>query len=364
MNDNENGTTNTTNDDQQVESAISANQTLCGSSTSILQSVADGQFDLCVTSPPYYKLRDYSDSTAEIGKEALLEDYVDNLVSLFSEVRRVLKATGSLWVNIGETMKSGVALMVPEIFAFAMVNDGWLLHNKVIWYKVDPMAESSQRRFSQKYELFYWFTKGEEYYFDLAATKIPVRVTTVKRLESNFYEGKGTAVSRMAGRVGNLQNKADKMLAEGVNPGDVWAIPTNKVRVRHPAPYSEELVLRPIIACCPEGGLVLDPFMGSGTTGMAAIKLFRNFIGLELDAAHAQEANQRTTAIAAEGDLFSGTNNCPPIRRRTRTTRPVLRVEPREPERPQGSHWEGTLVHDPSEQGAQGNNRQGELEIF
>lgn len=197
--------------------------------------------------------------------------------------------------------------MLPEEFARMMVNTrGWKLVNKVIWYKVDAMAESTQKRFSQKWEPFYWFAKSDQYYFEPDAAKIPVKQSSVTRLEHKFNEGKSQDVSRMRGIIGDMTHKIDEYLQRGVNAGDVWPLVTNKERVQHAAPYPVSLCVRPIVACCPPGGVVFDPFAGSGTTGIATLRVGgdRVFYGTDINEKSVAEANERIKPDKLQGSLF------------------------------------------------------------
>jgi DNA modification methylase len=287
-------------------SSISSNSVICGDTREALRGFPSDFFDLVITSPPYYNLREYTDDPREIGREESFADFLNNLTNVFSICGAHMKKSGSLWVNIGDTYK-GSPLMIPERFCLKMVDLGWCLINKVIWMKPDAMAESVTRRFSQKYEMFYWFVKDyREYYFNLEATKIPVSRATVERLEHRFNEGKSNAISRMRGVLGDMSEKVDMYLEKGVNCGDVWIIPTNKVRVKHAAPYPEQLLVRPLVACCPDGGNVLDPFAGSGTTGVATLRLGggRTFYGIDINPQAVEEANARLKPLREQGVLL------------------------------------------------------------
>jgi site-specific DNA-methyltransferase (adenine-specific) len=274
------------------------NQIIVGDVREVLtRHFPDSSIDLGVTSPPYFKLRNYTDNNPqEVGRETTPETFILSLLNIFDVLKKKLKDSGSLWVNIGDTYINGSPLCVPEEFCRMMVRTrGWALINKVIWYKLDSMPESSKRRFSQKYEMFYWFVKDKEkYYFDQEASNIPVKACTTERMNYNFNSKKAD-VSRVRGIVGDMSDKIDLYMQRGVNCGDVWAMPTNKEKVNHPAPYPTELIVRPIISCCPPGGVVFDPFMGSGTTGVATYQIGgdRIFYGSELNPENAKEARER-----------------------------------------------------------------------
>lgn len=280
-----------------------------GDSRELLRRLPDSSFDMCMTSPPYWNLRDYTKGNVnEIGREPTFEQYVQNLLGLFALVKRKLKPSGSLWVNLGETYREGRALGIPDLFDYYMRQiHGWYRVNKIIWAKPDAMSESTQRRFKQTWEPLYWYVKDmKEYYFNAEAAKIPVKRSTVDRMSHKFYANKGTDVSRMRGMLGDMSEKVDMYLEKGVNAGDVWIIPTNKVRVKHAAPYPVELCVRPIVSTCPENGSVLDPFAGSGTTGVATHEVGgnRSFTGLELNSESAQEARERLSTHEIQPNLF------------------------------------------------------------
>lgn len=276
------------------------NKTIQGDVREIIPDLPDSFIDLVVTSPPYFRLRSYTDNIdpREIGREHDVEDYIRNLTNIFLMLKPKVKSTGSIWVNIDDTYRMGSPLLVPERFVMKMVDLGFKLHNKVIWYKPDPQSESSnvqEHRFTRKYEVFYWFTLTREYYFDHDATNIPSKLNTVQRMEYNFNDSKQLQTSRMRGMVGDMSSKIPDMLEGGVDCGDVWIVPTNKDKVPHKAPYPQLLIARPIIACCPESGVVFDPFMGSGRTAIASNRLARNSVGTELSPEYAKLANDELT---------------------------------------------------------------------
>ncbi len=271
---------------------------LQGDNRVVLRDYPDAFFDCCVTSPPYWKQREYS-TTSEIGQERTKDKYILSLLATFDIIKKKLKPSGSLWVNIGEKFDGGHCLAIPEDFDYMMRRTrGWTRIQNVIWYKPDGMAESATRRFTQKFEPFYWYVKSvKDYYFDPEAAKIPVKITSVQRMEHTFNENKGTEHSRMAGMVGDQSDKIEQYLEKGVNCGDCWPISTNKEKVKHIAPYPRGLVARPILSTCPVGGIVCDPFVGSGTTCLVAHSLNMSYVGVELNPDAVQEAQDR---IAAE----------------------------------------------------------------
>jgi DNA modification methylase len=147
----------------------------------------------------------------------------------------------------------------------------------------------------------YWYVKDvTKYYFDTEASKIPVKLSSIQRLEHKFYANKGTEISRMAGMVGDQSDKIEQYLQRGVNAGDLWIIPTNKEKVKHVAPYPRGLVARPVVATCPRGGVVCDPFVGSGTTCLVARELGRSYLGIDLNPDAVQESQERLEAESSQ----------------------------------------------------------------
>jgi DNA modification methylase len=272
-----------------------------------LRSLPPHSIDLIVTSPPYWDLRNYSEHTKEVGHEKSVEAYITRLSHIFATAKAALKPTGSVWVNIGETYRDGRPLHVPTTFMFHMLEVGYTLRNTVIWYKPDSMSESTTKRFSQKWEPFYWFTHKDapEYYFDLEASKIPVTRSFAERLEHKFNTD-NEDVSRMRGLQGDASAKIEQYLAKGVNAGDVWMIPKDKDKTGHPAPFPVTLAARPIVTTCPRGGIVYDPFAGSGTVGVATYRLGggRSFTGTDISEEWAALGNKRIEQERQEGSLF------------------------------------------------------------
>lgn len=255
-------------------------------------------FDCIVTSPPYFNLRRYTEDgdRREIGREEHSDLFIEHLVDLFNRCRPRLRESGSLWINIDDTFRDGSPLSIPERLFSALVGDGWIPRNRIIWHKINTPPESAQKRFARKYEMVYWFTKArDDYFFDLAATKIPVAVSSVKRLAYGKSGVKEPGITRMSGskQVFDAEEQERKWMEGGVNCGDVWVMPSATGRTRHVAQYPELLVYRPILSTCPRDGLVLDPFMGSGTTAVVAKRLGRRYFGIDLDPRAVEEARKR-----------------------------------------------------------------------
>ncbi len=286
-----------------------------------LQGIPAESIDTCVTSPPYYNLRDYG-QPGQIGNEETVEEYIGKLVEIFREVHRVLHPAGTLWVNIGDsyatssgpqpptntrnscghTKKSVPAgykqkdlIGIPWLLAFALRADGWYLRQDIIWDKTRCMPESVKDRCVKSHEYLFLLSKSPKYYFDASAIQEKAKPESEKRYKSAFMAGEKELLG--AGRkVGGANTAGIKKFTGKRNKRDVWHIPTAHFTGAHFAVFPEKLVEPCILAGCPEGGTVLDPFTGSGTTGAVAKQLGRNFLGIELNPAYCQIARERIAA--------------------------------------------------------------------
>ena len=300
-----------------------------------LRDLPDESVNCCVTSPPYYALRDYG-MDAQIGREDSPEEYIRRLVLVFREVRRVLTEDGTLWLNIADTYcgtgnkggyldpknpkgrngqsvslarrasecKQKDMIGIPWLLAFALRADGWYLRSDIIWCKANPMPESCKDRPSRCYEHVFLLTKSKKYYYDALAIAEPIAEGTAAR-----YKGGRSASSKYAeeipgqGKVQKLNSAraagtiTDADISPVRNARDVWHINTIPYKGRHCAAYQPKLADRCILAGCPRGGIVLDPFFGSGTTGLAAVKNDRHYIGIELNAEYCELAKERIGGV-------------------------------------------------------------------
>ncbi len=254
-----------------------------GDALNVAYTLEDGAADCIVTSPPYFGLRDYG-IEGQYGLEASPAAYVETMRALFSELRRVLADDGTLWLNIGDSYAPDKNLLgIPWRVAFALQDDGWILRNAIIWNKPNAMPESVTDRLSGRYEMVFMFSKSRKYWFDLDPIREPiVRPTGYHALQN----GKASkAVSDVGhkhhGRLDGTFNGPNDL---GRNPGDVWNINTQPFSAAHFAVMPSQLAQRCIVAGCKPGGTVLDPFSGSGTTGLAAQRLGRKYIGIDLNA--------------------------------------------------------------------------------
>ena len=298
-----------------------------GNCLDVLKTFDDNSINCCVTSPPYFGLRDYG-VDGQIGNENSPEEYVDKIVNIFSEVKRVLKGDGTLWLNLGDswagsnqgavtkhptpkqasnhgtnymTTENHVSKLkhisgykpkdmigVPWMVAFALRESGWYLRQDIIWAKGNPMPESVKDRCTKSHEYIFLLSKNRKYYYDYEAIKEPaITKPTVRDKNREGYQAdyiKGDRFSK-----GERVYGADGMR----NKRDVWNINTKPCREAHFATFPDTLIEPCILAGCPENGIVLDPFMGAGTTGMVSRKHGRNYIGIELNAEYIDIANKR-----------------------------------------------------------------------
>lgn len=305
------------------------NKILQGSSIEKLKELLSEKIDMCLTSPPYWGLRDYGHSD-QLGLEKDFNEYVNKLCNIFDEVYRVLKPEGSCWVNLGDTYstqsvsmgddrfkqpkyeaaessmnfkQSKTSLpdkclcMIPQRFAIEMINRGWILRNTIIWHKKNAMPSSVKDRFTVDFEYLYFFVKQRKYYFEQQFDNLDMNSDVAYRQalrENKDYDTKEP-----------YKNNTPKSFdIEKKNKRTVWSINTKPFPDAHYAVYPEELCYTPIEAGCPVNGIVLDPFFGSGTTGLVATKLKRNFIGVELNPDNVKMAKNRIQPYLEQGLLF------------------------------------------------------------
>lgn len=291
---------------------------LCGDALDRLRTLNSESVYTCVTSPPYYNLRDYG-TAGQIGMEDTTEEYIGKLVDVFREVRRILRPDGTLWLNIGDSYatssrpqpptntrnahghtakrppsgyKCKDLMGIPWLLAFALRADGWYLRQDIIWRKPNAMPESVRDRCTKSHEYIFLLSKSERYYFDAAAIQEKALESSRARYKSAFNCGKKEVVGRGRGAV--IPNSPGMREFTGYrNKRSVWDINTAGYRGAHFAVFPEKLVEPCILAGCPEGGTVLDPFSGSGTTGSVAKRLRRNFIGIEISKEYCKIAEER-----------------------------------------------------------------------
>jgi site-specific DNA-methyltransferase (adenine-specific) len=328
------------------------NTILVGDALSRLRELPSSSVDCVITSPPYYGLRDYG-AAGQLGLESSVDGWVSALREVFTEAARILKPSGGLWLNLGDSFSRHIRhgappkglLLAPERLLLALAGDGWRVRNKVIWAKTNPMPSSVADRLSLTYEVVYFLVRSERYFFDLDAIREPHRSTPAKRSRPprNITAFAGPLASPRAGlRRAQADGRPGHVL--GKNPGDVWHIATRGFTGSHFAVFPEELVRRPLLATCPEKactacgqpwrrrqlrsrdlppelvgavtlpglvpscmcgastvpGVVLDPFFGTGTVGVVARALGREWVGIELNPAYVAMAERRLSLAPPE----------------------------------------------------------------
>lgn len=281
-----------------------------GDALTIARTLPEASADCIITSPPYFGLRDYGED-GQYGLESSPAEYVETMRALFSELRRALADDGTMWLNIGDSFigsansggkngdrkagdgvnSAGPAVRVtglptkgglpqknlmgiPWRVAFALQDDGWILRNAIVWHKPNAMPESVTDRLATRYEQVFLFSKARAYWFDLDSIREPHAESTVAAASRarKPYEAPG-----------QKPNAKTRGMAEGgANPGDVWSINTRPFPGAHFATMPDTLAERCVKAGCKPGGTVLDPFSGSGTTGLAAARHGRKYVGVDL----------------------------------------------------------------------------------
>lgn len=280
-----------------------------------------------VTSPPYFGLRDYGHD-GQIGLELTPDEFVVALVEVFREVRRVLRDDGTVWLNLGDSYggsrggpqgsKGQMAtrsisghrnarerssttpggykqlLGIPWRVAFALQADGWYLRQDIIWHKPNPMPESVRDRCTKAHEYIFMFSKSPRYYFDADAIAEPLAASSIPRLQQNVADQTGT--TRHVGKTNGNFKAQDNLTTGKRNKRSVWTVTTKPFKGAHFATFPPDLIEPCVLAGSPEGGTVLDPFGGAGTTGLVAKRTGRNSILCELNADYADMARARIDA--------------------------------------------------------------------
>ena len=303
---------------------METNKIYNGEALEILKTFESESIDCVVTSPPYWGLRDYN-VDKQLGLEETFIEYIDKLCNIFDEVKRVLKKTGTCFVNLGDTyggdmdrsnyrlsgdhpkdckcsyctmkrpsvknniVKSKSLCQIPSRFAIEMCNRGWILRNELIWWKPSCMPSSAKDRFTVDFEKVFFFVKNRKYYFEQLKEKSIVKWKNSqilgKTMNNNY----------------KLENRSkipfhSNKYQTGRNKRCVWKVNTQAFHDAHFAVYPEKLIIPMIKSGCPEFGIVLDCFMGAGTTGLVSVKLKRQFIGIELNPEYIKIAEKRINA--------------------------------------------------------------------
>ena len=274
------------------------NQVFHADASTKLQSFPAALVDTIVTSPPYYRQRDYS-GEGQLGLEETPEAYIEKLVAVFGECRRVLKASGSLWLVLGDKYLDGRQLGLPWRVALALQAEGWILRSDIIWHKPNAMPSAVKTRPTTDHEYVFFLTASPDYYYDADAIREPhVTFTEKSRMRGgrkHFFQRGGTPEQGKNEGNPNLHDgRWDQAFhPKGRNKRTVWSIPLSKFRDAHFAVFPEPLVETCILAGCPEDGVVLDPFLGSGTTAVVAKRLGRRYIGIDCVAEYCEMARRR-----------------------------------------------------------------------
>ena len=366
---------------------VDCNNLLCGDCLELMKQMPDGCIDMVITSPPYFNLRDYGVS-GQIGNEDNADAYIERLISVFDEVKRILKDDGSCWVNIDDVYSDQSLMCVPDRFKIRMVESGWICRNEIIWHKPNAMPSSAKTRFNNDYEKMFFFTKKKKYFFQTQYEPFKSVVSTKKTGGNGTGKYKCTEQEASV-RQGMTKRRGEKLifLRKNLPPQEefvsflrskttidiladstelkrskiehwfrtdksgfsypsvedwndvkwllddwsdefksidhrmtdvtvetddilknahkgrikraVWSINTKPFKGYHYAAFPEELVRTPILACTPEGGIVLDPFMGSGTTAIVAKKLNRSYVGMDLNGEYIDIAKGRLQELEA-----------------------------------------------------------------
>jgi len=339
-------------------------QVIVGDAIERMRELPTASVDCVVTSPPYFRLRDYG-VEGQVGQEPDIEAWAEKLTEVMGEVARVLKSRGGVWLNLGDAFSRRSAygspfkglLLGPERLLLRLAKEGWIVRSKVIWAKPNPLPNPALDRLTMSYEVVYFLTRRSHYYFDLDSIRVPFKTDPDRRRRRSIGGGvPAAALGSLAAPREGLKKGGPPRTARkrfGKNPGDVWTIPKPNFRGPHYATFPEALVRRPILASCPEAvctecdepwrrtiairregdadeqtlkrrkpdsprtayslgplepcgcgaptrpGVVLDPFIGSGTTGLVAELYDRDWVGIELNRMYAQMAQRRIEASRA-----------------------------------------------------------------
>jgi len=228
----------------------------------------------------------------QLGLEETPEEFVANLVKVFSEVKRVLKSSGTVWLNLGDSYYNKSLAGIPFKVAFALQSDGWYLRQDIIWHKPNPMPESVTDRCTKAHEYIFLLTKSSKYYYDADAIREPFAESSTGRLNQNIDKQVGTTRAN-GGKKSNGNLKAVGDIEKGRNKRSVWTITTKPYKEAHFAVFPPKIPELCIKAGSKEGDTVLDPFFGSGTTGWVAQRLGRKWIGIELNPEYIKIAEKR-----------------------------------------------------------------------
>ena len=281
---------------------FAVDQILCGDAYEVACGLPTACVDTVVTSPPYYRQRDYG-SDDQIGQEASPDTYVQRLVELFTELKRVVKPTGSAWMVIGDKYRNGELMGMPWRVCLALKDAGWILRSDCIWHKPNAMPSSVKTRPTTDHEYIFFFSNSKEYFYDADAIREPhvtfSEKSKMKGGRRHFGKRGGTPEKGKNGGDSNLHDgRWDQAFhPKGRNKRTVWSISLSKFRKAHFAVFPESLVQNCINASCPEDGVVLDPFSGAGTTAMTAKKLGRHYLAIDCVEEYCEISRERVDAV-------------------------------------------------------------------
>jgi len=330
------------------------NTIIQGDVLTTIKTIPDAYIQTCITSPPYFGLRDYGNPD-QIGLEKSIEDYLAKLVAVFEEVKRILKPDGTLWLNLGDSyatstksgkqgasgqrkdrtftadnvQKKGLSdglknkdlIGIPWRVAFALRAAGWYLRQDIIWHKPNPMPESVTDRCTKAHEYIFLLSKSPKYYFDSEAIRVPLKDASIARLAQDIENQKGSerAVGKTngpmkalvrkselaekkyatsgsinhTGKSGYFDKDGNLLVRSTANKKSVWTVTTKPFKEAHFATFPPDLIEPCVLAGSNIGDVVFDPFMGAGTTALVAAKHYRNFLGCELNPDYIEIANKR-----------------------------------------------------------------------
>ena len=248
-----------------------------------LKKLEDQSINTCVTSPPYWGVRNYNDEEKQLGMEDTIEKFVENLVKVFREVKRVLREDGTVWLNLGDTYLQNKQLVgIPWRVALALQQDGWYLRQDIIWHKPNPMPENIKDRCTKAHEYIFLLSKRPKYFFDNEVIKEDC-VGKDERKWADSYEKAGSIKQGETNANIKRTKRYSKDDSFKRNKRSVWTVTTKPFKGAHFATFPMDLIEPCVLAGCPVGGTVLDPFAGSGTTGIVAASNDRDAILLELN---------------------------------------------------------------------------------
>jgi len=333
------------------------NKIITGDVFDILKTLPDKSIHCCITSPPYWNLRDYGTGIwvggdvnckhvrtnkksknnitghknfdkmlgvgdaiqkdvcsycgarridSQIGLEKTPDEYVKKIVNVFKEIKRILRDDGTVWLNLGDTyssknnngLKPKDLIGIPWMIAFALRNDGWYLRQDIIWKKPNPMPESVKDRCTKSHEYIFLLSKNKKYYYDYKSIKEPAK-NWGTRDRSKMRNGTIDPKLKHHGLTGKPDEKNPMK-----NKRSVWTVVPKSFKGAHFATFPPDLIIPCVLAGCPEGGIVLDPFSGAGTTALVSKMNKRNYIGIELNPKYVKLSEKRLIDYERSQDPF------------------------------------------------------------